>query len=103
MTLRTGKGGQYRYYTCSIKARQGETGCRGRSIPMDKLDNLVAGHIEDRLLFYSITSSTRNNTNESATVSPSAFAVLRLITTSNLVGNSTGRSAGLMPFRIRPA
>ncbi len=50
MTLRTGKGGRYRYYTCSIKARQGETGCKGRSIPMQKLDNLVAGHIEDRLL-----------------------------------------------------
>ena len=50
MTLRTGKGGRYRYYTCSTKARQGETGCKGRSIPMEKLDNLVAGHIEDRLL-----------------------------------------------------
>jgi NAD(P)-dependent dehydrogenase (short-subunit alcohol dehydrogenase family) len=50
MTLRTGKGGRYRYYTCSIKARQGETDCKGRSIPMEKLDNLVAGHIEDRLL-----------------------------------------------------
>ncbi len=50
MTLRTGKGGRYRYYTCSIKARQGETGCKGRSIPMEKLDDLVAGHIEDRLL-----------------------------------------------------
>src|SRR5271165_3247650 len=50
MTLRTGKGGRYRYYTCSIKARQGETGCNGRSIPMEKLDNLVASHIEDRLL-----------------------------------------------------
>ena len=50
MTLRTGKGGRYRYYTCSIKARQGETGCKGRSIPMEKLDNLVAEHIEDRLL-----------------------------------------------------
>ncbi|ABQ71641.1 hypothetical protein Swit_5028 (plasmid) [Rhizorhabdus wittichii RW1] len=25
MTIRTGKGGRYRYYTCSIKARQGET------------------------------------------------------------------------------
>jgi hypothetical protein len=50
MTLRTGKGGRYRYYTCSIKARQGETGCKGRSIPMEKLDNLVASHIEDRLL-----------------------------------------------------
>jgi site-specific DNA recombinase len=50
MTLRTGKGGRYRYYTCSTKARQGETGCRGRSIPMEKLDNLVASHIEERLL-----------------------------------------------------
>lgn len=35
---------------CSIKARQGETGCKGRSIPMDKLDSLVAEHIADRLL-----------------------------------------------------
>ena len=50
MTLRTGKGGRYRYYTCSIKARQGETGCKGRSIPMAKLDSLVAEHIADRLL-----------------------------------------------------
>ena len=50
MTLRTGKGGRYRYYTCSIKARQGETGCKGRSIPMEKLDNLVVSHIKDRLL-----------------------------------------------------
>jgi hypothetical protein len=39
MTLRTGKGGRYRYYTCSIRARQGETGCKGRSIRMEKLDN----------------------------------------------------------------
>lgn len=50
MTLRTGKGNRYRYYTCSTKARQGETGCTGRSVPMDKLDTLVAGHIEHRLL-----------------------------------------------------
>jgi site-specific DNA recombinase len=50
MTLRTGKGGRYRYYTCSIKARQGEAGCKGRSIPMGKLDNLVAEHIAERLL-----------------------------------------------------
>jgi site-specific DNA recombinase len=50
MTLRTGKGGQYRYYTCSTKARQGETGCTGRTVPMHKLDTLVADHIERRLL-----------------------------------------------------
>ncbi len=52
MTLRTGRGngGQYTYYTCSTKARQGRTGCEGRSIRMDKLDHLVASHLEDRLL-----------------------------------------------------
>jgi site-specific DNA recombinase len=50
MTLRTGKGGRYRYYTCSTKARQGETGCLGRTVPMEKLDTLVADHIERRLL-----------------------------------------------------
>ena len=54
MTLRTGKGiagGTYRSYnTCSTKARQGRTGCEGRSIPMDRLDQLVTKHLEDRLL-----------------------------------------------------
>ncbi len=53
MTLRTGRGsaGQtYRYYTCSTKARQGKNGCKGRTIPMGKLDHLVADYIGDRLL-----------------------------------------------------
>jgi site-specific DNA recombinase len=51
-TLLTGKGngGQYTYYTCSTKARQGKVGCEGRSIRMDKLDHLVARHLEERLL-----------------------------------------------------
>src|SRR5205823_2337827 len=50
MTLRTGKSGRYRYYTCSTKARQGETGCKGRTVPMEKLDSVIAEHIEQRLL-----------------------------------------------------
>ncbi len=50
MTIRTGKSGRYRYYTCSTAARQGATGCKGRSIPMEKLDDLVAQHLEERLL-----------------------------------------------------
>ncbi len=50
MTIRTGKGGRYRYYACSTKARQGPTGCEGMAVPMDKLDDLVASHLEDRLL-----------------------------------------------------
>lgn len=50
MTIRTGKGGRYRYYACSIKARQGETGCEGRSIPMEKLNSVVIDHIEREFL-----------------------------------------------------
>jgi site-specific DNA recombinase len=50
MTIRTGKGGRYRYYTCSMKARQGPTACTGMTVPMEKLDALVAGHLEQRLL-----------------------------------------------------
>src|SRR5262245_58330738 len=33
-------------------------------------------------------------------VRPRAFAVLRLMTSSNLVGFATGRSAGLVPLKI---
>ena len=35
-----------------------------------------------------------------AIVTPICLAVLRLITSSNLIGCSTGRSAGLVPLRI---
>ena len=48
---------------------------------------------------YSITSFARTS-KEGGTVRPSALAVLRLITSSNLVGCSTGRSEGLVPLRI---
>jgi hypothetical protein len=50
---------------------------------------------------YSITSSARVSS-EGGTSRPSVFAVLRLITNSNLVGCSTGRSVGLAPLRIFP-
>ena len=50
MILRTGKNGRYRYYACSIRARQGDASCKGRAVPMDKLDCMVVGHIEERLL-----------------------------------------------------
>jgi hypothetical protein len=48
---------------------------------------------------YSITSSARTS-NEGGTVRPSALAVFMLMMSSNLVGCSTGRSAGLAPLRI---
>ena len=50
MTIRTGKGGRYRYYACSMKARQGPTACSGMAVPMEKLDDLVVNHLEKQLL-----------------------------------------------------
>ena len=46
-----------------------------------------------------ITRSARNST-DCGIVRLSAFAVFRLITNSNFVGCSTGRSAGFVPFKI---
>jgi site-specific DNA recombinase len=50
MTLRTGKGGAYRYYTCSTRARCGPTACEGFTVPMAQLDEAVVEHLETRLL-----------------------------------------------------
>src|SRR5919199_7015333 len=47
---------------------------------------------------YWITSSARTRSDE-GNVIPRALAVLRLSTSSNFVGCSTGRSAGLAPLR----
>jgi len=50
---------------------------------------------------YSITSSTRAS-GGAGTVRPSAFAVLKLIVSSNFVGCRNGKSAAFAPLRIRP-
>lgn len=53
MTMRTGtskSGRVYTYYSCSTYGRQGKAGCKGRSIPMQKLDALVTDHLVAELL-----------------------------------------------------
>ncbi len=54
---------------------------------------------EQRFEGHWITVSARMRT-DWGIVRPMALAVLRLMTSSNVVGCSTGRSAGLAPFRI---
>jgi site-specific DNA recombinase len=52
MTLRTGTsktGAVHRYDACSTCARKGKTVCKGRSIPMGRLDTLVTTHMTERL------------------------------------------------------
>jgi hypothetical protein len=69
------------------------TGCSARTLRacLEKGRRDVAAN--------SITSSARSR-NDSGIVRPSALAALRLITNSNFVGCSIGRSAGLAPFKI---
>ena len=50
---------------------------------------------------YSITSSARASSIGGIS-RPIAFAVLRLMSRSNFVGSTTGKSAGLSPFTMRP-
>src|SRR6185312_4094523 len=61
-------------------------------------------HRLDRTSFawrtHSITSSARASS-VGGISRPSAFAVLRLITSSYLVGACTGKSAGFSPLRMR--
>ena len=57
--------------------------------------------IADIARFYSITSSAMESS-PGGTSMPSARAVCRLMTNSNLVDCRTGRSAGLAPLRMLP-
>lgn len=53
MTLRTGtskSGRVYRYYSCSASGRIGKSACKGRMVPMEKLDHLVTHHVAERVL-----------------------------------------------------
>src|SRR5262245_51048667 len=70
-----------------LRARSERPCCRAA----EQCDELAPPH--------SITSLA-NASSRSGTLRPSAFAVLRLITSSNLVGCWTGRSDALVPLRI---
>src|SRR5262249_41202154 len=62
----------------------------------EQRDELAADHLRG----HSMTSSAATS-RPGGTVKPSAFAVFKLMTVSNLVGACTGRSAGLSPRKIR--
>src|SRR5262249_6221816 len=72
-----------------LRARRERPHCRRAA---EERDEVAAGH--------SITWSARAS-RLSGTVRPRALAVLRLITSSYLVGACTGRSAGFSPLRMR--
>src|SRR5262249_4861907 len=60
----------------------------------------TAGQRKEGAAFHSITSSARAS-GGGGTSRPRSVAVLRLMTSSYLVGACTGRSAGFSPLRMR--
>ena len=50
LILNTGKGGQYRYYCCSRRLKEGQLACKGLRMPMDRLDGIVIGEVTKRIL-----------------------------------------------------
>src|SRR5262249_3895257 len=74
---------------------RGDVGQHGPSVVRGKTANLWAW----KHARYSTISSARAST-EGGIVRASALAVLLLITSSNFVGCSMGRSASLAPFKI---
>lgn len=50
MRKQSGKNGRYHYYRCSKKCDSGTIACKGVSIPMNELDDIVLSTVEDRVL-----------------------------------------------------
>ncbi len=46
----SGKSGTYHYYRCSKKFESGKAACKGVSVPMEELDEIVLGALEDTVL-----------------------------------------------------
>jgi hypothetical protein len=76
-------------YRRSLRARRERPRCR----PAEQRD--------ERAPLHSITSSA-SASRLGGISTPNAFAVARLMTSSNLVASSTGRSPGFSPLRMRP-
>ena len=76
----------------------------GRVIATQRTDALgqKETHAPQQKDAYSITSSAMASST-AGTSRPSALAVFRLMTNSNLVGRTTGKSLALSPLRMRPA
>ena len=110
---RAGAQGLRRPAVETIQTVRSETGspCRSSQAPWPTKSMGTTNHATASVVnhathtavnYYWIIWSARSNT-DGGIARPSAFAVLRLITSSNLVGCSTGKSAGLAPLSILSA
>jgi hypothetical protein len=103
---RMARSGPLRTLTSSAQRSRSEAGGRAAraSGPLERASSTpeyVHGSWEHMIVgrIHSMISSARVNTG-CGIVRPSVLAVLRLMISSNVVGCSTGRSAGFAPLRI---
>ena len=82
-----------------LSSRRARPGIRGPSDTAGHCGGEFDAFRDLIIVAYCMASSARNRTDRGI-VRPRALAVLRLITSSNLEGCSTGRSPGLAPFKI---
>jgi hypothetical protein len=95
-----GRRGSSRAIAPRPQPAEAATPALGRPSGFDPISGLAVAvdlHCNKRLDPYSITSSARTRS-AVGIISPSAFAVLRLMTSSTLTACWTGRSAGFSPF-----
>lgn len=90
---------QYRCRGSAAKKERRARGCWRSRLRMLWNASAARGPSRPASRFHSITPSARASI-VAGTSMPRAFAVRRLITNSNFVGCSMGRSAGLAPRRI---
>src|SRR5262249_30581188 len=88
-------GFQLERNSCPLWVKSRHVQCK-QNVRFGPNNGLMQRSKKDR---YSSTSSARAST-DAGTARPSALAVARLMTKSNLVGCSTGRSSGFAPRRI---
>src|SRR6516225_8074796 len=67
--------------------------------PLFSLMRVPLAHKDNELAPPHSINSSASDRNDAGTVNPSALAVVRLMTNSNLVSRSIGRSAGLAPLK----
>src|SRR5262249_34384062 len=73
---------------------------RGLLCPCGRWPRCRTSEERDELAALHWTTSSARTSTAAGISRPSAFAVLRLMTSSNFVGVSTGRSPGFVPLRI---
>jgi hypothetical protein len=91
-----------RFRALALFGRRPPERVAGSSLPAAENLHTTGREQSQQMALYSITSSAIADS-VGGTSTPSALAAFKLITNSNLVNCTTGRSAGLSPLRIRPA